>query len=233
MSLILCIETATPVCSVALTKDEAVIGFKETQIKNSHAEVVTVFIDDLLKKYDIGYADLDAVAVSKGPGSYTGLRIGVSTAKGLCYALDIPLIAIHTLQTLTSGVLKNYETANNKPLLFCPMIDARRMEVYSALFNSNLEQVREIKAEIIEKGSFTEYLDNGPVVFLGDGSLKCKGLIDHSNAVYSDHLYPSAAHMGALVFKAFQKRNFEDVAYFEPFYLKDFIPGIPKVKGLI
>ena len=197
MSLILCIETATPVCSVALTKDEAVIGFKETQIKNSHAEVVTVFIDDLLRKHSIGYADLDAVAVSKGPGSYTGLRIGVSTAKGLCYALNIPMIAIHTLQTLTAGVLKDYKSADNNPLLFCPMIDARRMEVYSALFNSNLEQVREIKAEIIEKDSFAEYLDGGNVVFLGDGSLKCKGLIDHKNAVYSDHLVSLSSPHGS------------------------------------
>jgi tRNA threonylcarbamoyladenosine biosynthesis protein TsaB len=232
MSLILCIETATPVCSVALVKKDSVAGFKETRIKNSHAEVVTVFIHDLLRESGVVFSDLNAIAVSKGPGSYTGLRIGVSTAKGLCYALGIPLIAIQTLQTLTSGALKDYQTFDFNHLLFCPMIDARRMEVYSALYNFHLEEVRETKAEIIEKDSFAEYLADKTVIFLGDGSVKCKGLIDHPNAVFSDHLYPSAIHMGALAFHAFQNNNFEDVAYFEPYYLKDFIPGIPKVKGL-
>jgi tRNA threonylcarbamoyladenosine biosynthesis protein TsaB len=232
MSLILCIETATTVCSVALANDESIIAFKETRIKNSHAEVVTVFIQELLSENGIEFSDLGAVAVSKGPGSYTGLRIGVSTAKGLCYALNLPLIAIPTLEVLTAGIIKDYKTADDQFVLFCPMIDARRMEVYSALYNSDLEQVREIKAEIIEKESFAEYLKKGSVVFLGDGSLKCKGIINHLNAIYSGHLYPSATHMVLLASKSFQKLQYEDVAYFEPFYLKDFIPGVPKVKGL-
>jgi tRNA threonylcarbamoyladenosine biosynthesis protein TsaB len=233
MSIILCIETATPVCSVALTADGAVLDFKETQIKNSHAEVVTVFIDNLLIKQDIKYTDLHAVAVSKGPGSYTGLRIGVSTAKGLCYALDIPLIAISTLHTLTAGILKKHIIQDNQPVLFCPMIDARRMEVYSALFDPRLRQVRETKAEIIEKNSFHEWLEQNTVVFFGDGAAKCKEIIDHPNAVFYDQFYPSAQNMAAVAASAFQNKHFEDVAYFEPYYLKDFIPGIPKVKGLI
>jgi tRNA threonylcarbamoyladenosine biosynthesis protein TsaB len=232
MSVILCIETATQVCSVALVKMDSVIGYKETRIKNSHAEVVTLFIRDLLKESGLVFEDLNAIAVSQGPGSYTGLRIGVSTAKGLCYALDIPLIAIQTLQTLTSGALKDYQNIDNNHVLFCPMIDARRMEVYSALYNSGLEQIREIKAEIIEQDSFVEYLADNKVVFFGDGSIKCRELIDHPNAVFSDPLYPSAIHMGGLAFHAFQNNNFEDAAYFEPYYLKDFIPGVPKVKGL-
>jgi len=232
MSLILCIETATPVCSVALVNDESIIPFKETRIKNSHAEVVTVFIQELLSGNGIEFSDLDAIAVSKGPGSYTGLRIGVSTAKGLCYALSLPLIAIPTLEVLTAGIINDYKSSDNKSVLFCPIIDARRMEVYSALYNSELELMREIKAEIIDKKSFAEYLEKGSLVFLGDGSLKCKGIIDHPNAIFSGHLYPSATHMAALASKTFQNQQYENVAYFEPFYLKDFIPGIPKVKGL-
>ncbi len=232
MSLFLCIETATSVCSVALTEDSRVVAYKETQIKNSHAEVLTVFIRDLFEENGYSLSNLNAVVVSKGPGSYTGLRIGVSTAKGLSYALNIPLIAIPTLQSMAWGVAHNFMLTDSKPVLFCPMIDARRMEVYSAIYDSAVEQVRETRAEILREDSFTEYLEKNTVVFLGDGSLKCRNLIHHQNAVFSDILYPSAIYMAELAFDAFQKKSFEDVAYFEPFYLKDFIPGVPKVKGL-
>jgi tRNA threonylcarbamoyladenosine biosynthesis protein TsaB len=230
MANIICIETATINCSVALIQNNSVLAFKESTVRNSHAEMVTVFIEELLAENNVDLSALNAVAVSKGPGSYTGLRIGVSTAKGLCYALDIPLLAVSTLEVLTSGIIKDFSV--DESVLFCPMIDARRMEVYSAVYNIRFEQLREIKAEIINKHSFHDLLDKGRMVFLGDGSLKCKEVIDHPNAVFSYHIYPSAQHMAAFASNAFSENRFEDVAYFEPYYLKDFVPGIPKVKGL-
>jgi tRNA threonylcarbamoyladenosine biosynthesis protein TsaB len=232
MSLILCIETATPICSIALVNSEKVIGYKETRVKNSHAEVITVFIDELLKEHSFNYKELQAIAISKGPGSYTGLRIGVSTTKGLCYALNIPLIAVSTLRTMAVGALVKFSPTGDLPVFYCPMIDARRMEVYSALFDANLNLVREIKAEIIEEASFAEILETANVVFFGDGSEKCKAVIQHSHAIFLDDIFPSAPNMALIVHEAFKNEQFEDVAYFEPYYLKDFIPGIPKVKGL-
>ncbi len=232
MTLILSIETATLVCSVALVKDGKVLAVKETSKKNSHSEVITVFIDELLKESNLDYTDLNAVAVSKGPGSYTGLRIGVSTAKGLCFALDIPLISVNTLQSMSGGMSKDYNKKSNLPTLFCPMIDARRMEVYCAIFDNNNREVRKTKAEIIEEGSFAEYLKNNKVVFFGDGASKCKNVISHPNAVFVDDIHPSAANMAEIVNQKFQENQFEDVAYFEPFYLKEFIAGKPNVKGL-
>jgi tRNA threonylcarbamoyladenosine biosynthesis protein TsaB len=232
MPLILCIETATTVCSVALTKDGITLKIKETHINNSHAEVVTVFIDELIKEFGFAYGDLDAVAVSKGPGSYTGLRIGVSTAKGLCYALDIPLIGLSTLKTLAACMVSRYNEQDDHPVLFCPMIDARRMEVYSALFDKNLQEVRETKAEIIENNSFSDLLKSNRLLFFGDGAAKCKEFIHHPNAVFYENIFPSARNMVSLAHRAFNSGRFENVAYFEPYYLKDFIPGIPNVKGL-
>ena len=233
MSVILCIETATSVCSVALSKEGSLFGHKETQIGNSHAEIITVFIDELIKASGLNYSDLSAIAVSKGPGSYTGLRIGVSTAKGLCYALDIPLISIPTLLTLSIGAEKKYGDQGALPVLFCPMIDARRMEVYSAIYDINLKQVRETKAEIITADSFSKELENNRMVFFGDGAAKCRDFVTHPNAVFYDDIFPSAQNMTNLAYTAYQNKQFEDVAYFEPYYLKDFIPGIPKVKGLV
>ncbi len=232
MALILSIETATPVCSVALAKDNEVIALKESTKKNSHSEIVTVFIDELLKENKFSFSDLNAVAVSKGPGSYTGLRIGVSTAKGLCYALDIPLIAVNTLQALAFGTSQEYSPDPNMQVLFCPMIDARRMEVYCALFDKNNREVRETKAEIIEPDSFKTYLKSNKVLFFGDGAAKCKDVIKHPNAVFPENIFASAATMVGITLEKFKNQEFEDVAYFEPFYLKDFIAGIPKVKGL-
>jgi len=232
MTLILSIETATPVCSVALAKDNNVLGIKESTKKNSHAEIVTIFIDELLKENNVVFGDLDAIAVSKGPGSYTGLRIGVSTAKGMCYALDIPLISVNTLQSLAFGAAQNIKLEPGLPTLFCPMLDARRMEVYCALFDKNIDEVRETKAEIIEPVAFQTYLESNKVIFFGDGAAKCKDVIQHPNAVFLDEIFPSATNMMSIAFDKFQHQQFEDVAYFEPFYLKDFIAGISKVKGL-
>ncbi len=232
MTLVLSIETATPVCSVALAKDSQVLAIKESTKKNSHAEIVTVFIDELIKENQVSFKDLDAVAVSKGPGSYTGLRIGVSTAKGICYALDIPLISVNTLQSLAIGASQDYKMDGNLPVLFCPMLDARRMEVYCAFFDINNHEVRETKAEIIEPDSFQTYLESNKVIFFGDGADKCKEVIQHPNAVFLDNEFPSAKNMAGIALEKFNKQQFEDVAYFEPFYLKDFIAGAPKVKGL-
>ncbi len=232
MALILSIETATPVCSVALAKDNEVIELKESTKKNSHSEIVTVFIDELLKENKFSFSDLNAVAVSKGPGSYTGLRIGVSTAKGLCYALDIPLIAVNTLRALAFGTSQEYSQDPNMQVLFCPMIDARRMEVYCALFDNINREVRETKAEIVEPDSFKTYLKSNKVFFFGDGAAKCKEVIQHPNAVFLENIFASAANMVVIALEKFNNKQFEDVAYFEPFYLKDFIAGVPKVKGL-
>ncbi len=232
MTKILHIETATQICSVALSENDTVIESKSTNEQNAHSRVLTVFIDEILKKCNVKPQDLDAVAVSMGPGSYTGLRIGVSTAKGLCYALDKPLIAVSTLQAMAMGMLQKpgqlFEGA-----LFCPMIDARRMEVYSAIFDFSNNQVREILAEIIDENSFEEEFQNYTLYFAGDGAEKCKSVLAHNpNAHFLDHFVPSAELMVKIANEKFRAGEFEDVAYFEPFYLKDFIAGPPKVKGL-
>ena len=160
------------------------------------------------------------------------MRIGVSTAKGLCFALDIPLISVNTLQSMAFGMAQNYDQKEDASLLFCPMIDARRMEVYTAIFNGRNEPIEETKAEIIDKDSFSSYLDKNKIIFFGDGAEKCNDVITHKNAVFIDNIYPSARNMAEIVFNKFQENQFEDVAYFEPFYLKEFIAGKPKVKGL-
>ncbi|NOX48340.1 MAG: tRNA (adenosine(37)-N6)-threonylcarbamoyltransferase complex dimerization subunit type 1 TsaB [Chlorobi bacterium] len=233
MANILCIETATTTCSVALTQGGDILSIKETTEKNAHSAKLTLFIDEILKENKLAFSDLDAVTISKGPGSYTGLRIGVSTAKGLCYALDIPLISINTLQSLAWGMAKKHtDDKSGQETLFCPMIDARRMEVYAAVYDSNLKEVRETRADIIEANSFSDYLDQSRVIFFGDGADKCKGTIIHPNAVFMDGISPSAANMAIPAFQKYGQKKFEDVAYFEPFYLKDFIAGIPRVKGL-
>lgn len=182
----------------------------------SHAEVLHTFILEVLNEASISIHDIDAIAVSKGPGSYTGLRIGVSAAKGLSFSLNKPLVSIDTLTSLS------YSISINEGLIV-PMLDARRMEVYSAIFNHNNEQIRGIKAEIIETTSFIDYLQTNIVYFLGDGAQKCKDIITHKNAVFVDGKFPSAREMAELSFQKYKKNELEDVAYFEPFYLKDFI----------
>jgi tRNA threonylcarbamoyladenosine biosynthesis protein TsaB len=228
---ILCIETATTICSVALASDGSILSERKSSEKNAHSAIITLFIDDILKEVGLEYTDIDAIAVSKGPGSYTGLRIGVSTAKGLCYALDVPLISVNTLQSMAKGMADNLINVDSSTL-FCPMIDARRMEVYSAIFDNNTREVRETKAEIIEPDSFAEYLINHKMIFFGDGAPKCRDILTHPNAVFYDDINPSAANMAEIAKEKFKGKQFENVAYFEPFYLKEFIAGIPRVKGL-
>ena len=235
MSKILHIDTATPQCSVALSSGAELLGLRETSEKNAHSRVVTIFADELMKSADLQPSDLNAVAVSMGPGSYTGLRIGVSAAKGLCFALGKPLIAVSTLQAMAAGMKARMagERALEPDVLFCPMIDARRMEVYSALYDASLHEVREIRAEIITEDSFSLELGNRRICFAGDGAAKCKDLLaKHPNALFMDDFVPSAEYMISIALEKFLNRAFEDVADFEPFYLKDFIAGIPRVKGL-
>lgn len=232
MAYLLCIETATPVCSIALFENDRLLGLKESNERNSHAELVTVFIGELLLENNLHPEDLSVVAVSQGPGSYTGLRIGVSVAKGLCYAKDIPLISVPTLQSLAWGAKQRCKEQNLDQYLFVPMIDARRMEVYTAIYNKGVEQVEEVQARIIDADAFSDLLLTNKLVFVGDGAPKCKPVITNKNAVFIDDFLSSAKNMGALAFEKFQNKQFEDVAYFEPFYLKEFVAGIPKVKGL-
>jgi tRNA threonylcarbamoyladenosine biosynthesis protein TsaB len=228
MANILLIETATQVCSIALSIDGVAMHLRESNEKNVHSARITLFISEVMELASLTYQDLDAVAVSMGPGSYTGLRIGVSTAKGICYAVDKPLIAINTLQSMAAGM-----PSPGTPSLLCPMIDARRMEVYTALFTPDLEVYRETKAEIIDEKSFAAELENYQVWFFGDGAEKCKSVLGNNpNAHFVDDFQISSAFMSALAEDKYRKSDFEDVAYFEPFYLKDFIPGKPKVKGL-
>ena len=220
MALILLIETATKSCSVSLSSANKIIGCKEeVNEQYSHAEKLTIFITELFKTQDFTIKDLDAVAVSKGPGSYTGLRIGVSTAKGLCYALDIPLISVSTLKAMAFRMAQKEESD-----LYCPMIDARRMEVYNAFYNSTNKEIRGIQADIIEGYSYQKELEK-KVLFFGDGAEKCKQTIQHPNAKFLDDIFPSSKDMLEIANEKFAEKDFEDIAYFEPFYLKDFVTG--------
>ena len=222
MALILNIETSTTNCSVSLSKEGETLVLKEDYNNNySHAERLHVYIDDVLKEANVHLNKVDAIAISKGPGSYTGLRIGVSAAKGLCYALDKPLISVSTLEALSHQVIIDEG-------IVIPMLDARRMEVYSAVFNSEYHQIRETQAQILDEGSFLEYLKKGPVYFIGNGVEKTKTLIQHPNAIFIDNKLPSSNEMSLLGYNKYKKNDIEDVAYFEPYYLKDFIALKPK-----
>ena len=230
--LILCIETATPVCSVALAENGKVLAYKEDSGSNSHSSELTGFIEEVFTRTGRAISELDAIAVSAGPGSYTGLRIGVSSAKGLAYALDIPLIGIGTLNSMACGA-KEEAGPGDECKYFCPMIDARRMEVYCAVFDNSLQMVRETEAEIINGQSFSGFLNEGKVLFFGNGAEKCEPLLSfHPNAIFRGGMGASARHMCSRAWEKFEKKSFEDVAAFEPSYLKDFIAGKPKVKGL-
>ena len=221
MEYILNIETATKNCSVALAKEGKTIICKEIAEEGySHAERLHVFIEEIIKEAGINLNDLSAIAVSQGPGSYTGLRIGVSAAKGLCFALGIPLIAVDTLQVLASQV-------NVTEGLIIPMIDARRMEVYSAIFNPKFDKKREILAEIIDQNSFSDIGEK--LYFVGDCAEKCKAILTKENHVFLEDIkYPSAKEMSVLSFEKFKINDTVDVAYFEPYYLKDFMVTTPK-----
>jgi tRNA threonylcarbamoyladenosine biosynthesis protein TsaB len=223
MSYILQIETATTVCSVALAKDGRVLVFKQLDERNIHAEIITLFIEELLTLAGIKFNELDAVAVSCGPGSYTGLRIGVSTAKGLCFALDKPLIAVETLTAMAYGIIA---TGEYNDTLLCPMIDARRMEVYTALFDSKGSQVEPTSAKIIDSDSFADQLKPDKILFFGDGAEKCQAILgQHPNARFLPGFTNSATYLTQKAAEKFNNQDFEDVAYFEPYYLKDFIAG--------
>jgi len=220
MATILQIETATQVCSAALSVNGETIAIKELAAQNIHAGSLTLFIQEVMELAGIGYHDLDAVAVSKGPGSYTGLRIGVSTAKGICFAQDKPLIGINTLQMMAKGFLATNSTYTG---LICPMIDARRMEVFTALYDQHLNEVLPVSAKIIDEESFLTELNEQQITFIGDGAMKCSSSIVSANAVFSDINFNSASNMSGLAFEAFKQGHFEDVAYLEPYYLKDFV----------
>ncbi|MDF3076663.1 MAG: tsaB [Sphingobacteriaceae bacterium] len=227
MPLILQIETATTSCSVTLALDGEVVALKELTERNIHASHITLFIEEVMAAAGKSLKELDAVAVSMGPGSYTGLRIGVSTAKGLCYALEIPLIAVNTLEAMASAKASQL----NPPKFYCPMIDARRMEVYLAVYDPDLNPIVPVQAKIIDADSFSDLLKQHQIVFFGDGAEKCREVLTHPNAEVISSFENSAAHLTALALKKYESSAFEDVAYFEPFYLKDFI-ALPK-KSLI
>ena len=225
MALILQIETATQTCSVALAEDGKLLHLVEKTEKNIHAAVITLFIEELLQKSNKKFSDLDAVAVSMGPGSYTGLRIGVSTAKGICFALDIPLIGVNTLEAMSSGFIDNCFSVN-KNAAFCPMIDARRMEVYCAVFDSENQVILPTEAKIIEDQAFADLFEERVIYFFGDGAAKCEDILSQNlNARVMDDFTNSASFLTKLALDKYLKNRFEDVAYFEPYYLKDFIAG--------
>ncbi|RUT78391.1 tRNA (adenosine(37)-N6)-threonylcarbamoyltransferase complex dimerization subunit type 1 TsaB [Ancylomarina longa] len=232
MALILNIETSTAVCSISLGKDGKLLALKENKEGMKHASHLSVFIQNILKENDLLPTNLDGVAISMGPGSYTGLRIGVSTAKGICFGANLPLMAISTLQIMALTVIQNpsiLSTIKNKQnAYFCPMIDARRMEVYTAFYNIKNEIINDITASIIDADSYAKELLEREIVFFGDGAQKCTEVIDSKNGIFIDNIYPSASGMVEISEQKFQGKQFEDVAYFEPFYLKDFVATTPK-----
>ena len=217
MSTILCIETASTNCSVAIGVNGKLLALKEDYDSNySHAERLHIFIKEILSENTLKLSDLDAIAVSKGPGSYTGLRIGVSAAKGLCFSLDIPLISVPTLTSLALQVKSEEGFA-------IPMMDARRMEVYTAVFDKDKNQIEDTSAKILDAESYKEFLDEHVVNFIGSGVEKFQKICEHPNARYLENVLPSAAQMVELATRKHKKSDFEDVAYFEPYYLKDFM----------
>ena len=223
MDNILLIETSTALCSVALAQDGAITSYRESSAPKAHASLTAVFIQEMLAERGLTLADCDAICVSKGPGSYTGLRVGVSTAKGLCFGSGKPLLAVGTLDTL---VAQADEIGGIKYII--PMIDARRMEVYTAVFENGV-QITETSPMIIDETSFAEYLEQGPCLFIGDGAGKCADVIKHPNAQFCQ-CWPKASAMLVPAMAAYKEKRFEDVAYFEPFYLKEFVATVSKKK---
>jgi len=236
MALILNIETSTEVCSVSLAKNGNLLIKKESIEGMNHSRKLTVFIEEIFAENNIQINTLDAVAVSKGPGSYTGLRIGVSVAKGLCYGLNIRLISVNSLEILGVSAAQNladYKLPDDGiPVLFCPLIDARRMEVYTSLYNFQGEELRPVSAEIIDEQFLSDLLENNKILFFGNGAEKCKSKIKHKNAFFQGPMITSAQFMHSISEKKFENKEFENVAYFEPFYLKNFVATIPKDKIL-
>jgi tRNA threonylcarbamoyladenosine biosynthesis protein TsaB len=233
--ILLLIETSTDVCSVAISSGEEILASRVLKEPRSHARVVAPMVSDLLSERGIDMAEVDGVVVSKGPGSYTGLRVGVSLAKGLCYGASKPLIAVCSLELLANLALKQIEgstlTNLDEKIFIVPMIDARRMEVYTAVYDADCNRLEPVQALVVDEGSFKSYLERGVVYICGDGSSKVKTIVNHPNARY---LVVESLATGMLkrALQKYKEAKFEDLAYFEPFYLKDFIAGIPKKKGL-
>jgi tRNA threonylcarbamoyladenosine biosynthesis protein TsaB len=229
MATILNIETATSLCSVAISVNGKVIASQESNESNVHAEKLAIFIQSVLEKSKLSLPYLDAIAIGSGPGSYTGLRIGTSTAKGLCYGLNKPLIAVSTLKAMAATAIKQ----ESKNMLYCPMIDARRMEVYTALYDNTEKEIVPVHAEIIDEHSFSEYTNKHTLAFFGDGMPKIKELFRSTpNMIWLDGIRASACNMAGLAKDLFNKKEFNDLAYYEPFYLKDFIAKKPANKGI-
>lgn len=227
MANILHIETSTRICSVAVSQDGLCVFHREDFDGPNHGVVLGVYIDEALSYADSRGLLLDAVAVSQGPGSYTGLRIGVSMAKGVCYARGLKLISVPTLELLCVPVLLHHDDLSDDSLL-CPMLDARRMEVYAQLFDRRLQTVRPIQADIVDQDTYAEWLKEHPVYFFGNGAAKCRETIQHPQAHFIESIEPLAKYMLPLADKRYLEGKFEDVAYFEPFYLKDFVAKAPK-----
>jgi tRNA threonylcarbamoyladenosine biosynthesis protein TsaB len=227
MSLILHIETASTVCSVALAYEGKLLSLKEENKGYTHAEHLTLFIEEVMHMAGKKMSDLAAVSVSKGPGSYTGLRIGVATAKGLCYGLGKPLIAINTLNAMAKGASQKHQSID----LFCPMLDARRMEVYTSLINKRGDVIEETQALILSEGAFEERLNENEILFFGDGSQKFNEIIINVNAKFDFEIMPSALYMIELAYTSYQSKTFENLAYFEPFYLKEFYSPAAKTNS--
>ena len=229
MALILNFDTSTTICSVSLSEDTEILAYRENAEGKNHATLLTVFIKEVLKEAGKSPSDLDAISVSKGPGSYTGLRIGVSTAKGMAYALNIPVIALPTLRIMAHGYLSVNDFIDEQSIL-CPMIDARRMEVFSAFFTKNLEEFRETTADIISSDSYADIRKDHKLIIFGDGAAKCENVLTGDEIKIDSEFHISSLHMPALSLQKFRNQDFENVAYFEPFYLKDFVATVPKRK---
>ena len=223
MACILSIETSTNVCSIAVHLNGILVALSEVHIDQSHASKLPELVRQTLSGAGVSFSGLQAVAVSSGPGSYTGLRIGTSTAKGIAYALSIPIIAVTSLEILASQ-MNSYNTGR---FLLCPMIDARRMEVYCALFDSELSQVLPTQAMVIDNNSFNDVLSVNSILFFGNGAQKCKGVIEHPNAFFIPDVYPSASKLGDMALKKYNTQSIENLENFEPFYLKDFVAKSP------
>lgn len=226
MALILNIDTATGVCSVALAREGRVVAMKENDEGLNHSTLLGVYVDEVLRQAGVTMAGVDAVAVSAGPGSYTGLRIGVSLAKGLCYGAGKPLIAVGTLESMADAVADRVR----EDALYCPMIDARRMEVYAAVYDREGREVTGVRPVVLDESAFVDELSRGPVYFFGDGSGKARGVLTHPNARFLSGVTTSAVNLMRLAERKFAAGEFEDVAYFEPFYLKEFVATVPKRK---
>lgn len=235
MTRILCIESGTTTCSVALGYGKDIVDVIETHEKEyNHAKNLSLFVSQILAKQNLKASDLSAVAISKGPGSYTGLRIGASVAKGICYGANIPLISVGSLKAMTNGAIQWLKERGNTnpPNYICPMIDARRMEVFTQLFEITGDSISDVEAIILDDKSFSDILKKGSILFLGNGSFKAKDVIKSSKAFFIDRFNPSASFMLPLATKKFEEEQFENTAYFEPFYLKDFVAIKPRNKVL-